>query len=469
MTPQQFQHNSRSLRKTFLLIFSSLLIVVVSLVFLFIFLYQQQLNSYFLTSINDSTILLDKSISLHRQQLEQEFESVSVAVLQAHRKAAAELQKDKRLDLVLITELKESIEVEFGFSVEINLIDEEGKIFRSTFPSEVGVDLSQFPDACESLIDVRLHGCVRLDLPIFEPSSRFFRAYTLSHIKKLGCFLQLAVKLTEYNKFFAILQEIKESSATIVAIDLFVVEQNHQGKSYIASFTQSGEKISESEKKIVLDVVKKTGMTIGFPQNKGDVRDYYRVVNSVLHSPGWYHNLEYNLVYRFRLDMSAWHHFVWSSILLAGVFILLTCGGMVAGWGYLQRRLTVPLMKVVANIQDSVLIPDADIDESVKELAIISHTYNQHILKITQSAEEFYEKNIQLQASLDEIRTLSGLLPMCANCHKIRDDQGYWTRVEHYMSEHLDVDFTHGICPDCVKELYPNVHAKRMARKNDVS
>ncbi len=469
MTPQQFQHNSRSLRKTFFLIFSSLLIVVISLFFLFIFLYQQQLNSYFLTSINDSTILLDKSISLHRQQLEQEFESVSAAVLRAHRKAAVKLQKGKQLDLVLITELKESVEAEFGSSVEINLIDEEGKIFRSTYPSEVGVDLSQFPDACESLSDVRLHGCVRLDLPVFEPSSRFFRAYTLSHIKQLGCFLQLAVKLTEYNNFFAILQEIKESSATIVAIDLFVVEQNHQGKSYIASFTQSGEKITESEKKVVLDSVKKSGMTIDFPQDKGDVRDYYRVVKSTLNSSGWYHNLEYNLVYRFRLDMSAWHGFVRSSILFAGIFILFICGGMVTGWGYLQRHLAVPLGKMAEKIQGSVLIPDADIHESVSELAIISHTYNQHILKITQSTEELHEKNVQLQASLDEIRTLSGLLPMCANCHKIRDDQGYWTRVENYMSEHLDVNFTHGICPECVKELYPNVHAKRMARKNDVS
>jgi PAS domain S-box-containing protein len=61
----------------------------------------------------------------------------------------------------------------------------------------------------------------------------------------------------------------------------------------------------------------------------------------------------------------------------------------------------------------------------------------------------------ELQETLDQVKTLSGLLPICANCKKIRDDKGYWKDVETYINEHSDATFTHGICPDCMKKLYP--------------
>jgi|GEM_PF-550952 len=72
-------------------------------------------------------------------------------------------------------------------------------------------------------------------------------------------------------------------------------------------------------------------------------------------------------------------------------------------------------------------------------------------------AEEQREKFIaELQEALDKIKTLKGLIPICACCKKIRDDQGYWNNVESYIKEHAEVEFTHGICPDCMKKLYPN-------------
>lgn len=61
----------------------------------------------------------------------------------------------------------------------------------------------------------------------------------------------------------------------------------------------------------------------------------------------------------------------------------------------------------------------------------------------------------ELQQALAEVKTLSGLLPICASCKKIRDDGGYWRQVESYFQAHSDVSFSHGICPDCVKVLYP--------------
>jgi hypothetical protein len=55
-----------------------------------------------------------------------------------------------------------------------------------------------------------------------------------------------------------------------------------------------------------------------------------------------------------------------------------------------------------------------------------------------------------------QIKTLRGLLPICANCKKVRDDQGYWQDVDLYVRKHTEVDFSHGICPDCFRELYPD-------------
>ncbi|MBN1759529.1 MAG: hypothetical protein JW863_14465 [Chitinispirillaceae bacterium] len=60
-----------------------------------------------------------------------------------------------------------------------------------------------------------------------------------------------------------------------------------------------------------------------------------------------------------------------------------------------------------------------------------------------------------LKRALDEVETLRGLLPICASCKKIRDDQGYWNHIEVYISNHSNVDFTHTLCPDCVKHFYP--------------
>ena len=61
----------------------------------------------------------------------------------------------------------------------------------------------------------------------------------------------------------------------------------------------------------------------------------------------------------------------------------------------------------------------------------------------------------ELQQALAQVKTLSGLLPICSGCKKIRDDQGYWNRIETYISEHSGARFSHSICPDCAKKLFP--------------
>ncbi|MCB2181011.1 MAG: hypothetical protein KQH63_03170 [Desulfobulbaceae bacterium] len=77
--------------------------------------------------------------------------------------------------------------------------------------------------------------------------------------------------------------------------------------------------------------------------------------------------------------------------------------------------------------------------------------------KIQIEKEELIKK---LKHALDEIKTLQGILPICSHCKMIRDDQGYWKQIEQYIHEHSDAKFSHGICPDCLEEHYPEVSAR---------
>lgn len=78
-------------------------------------------------------------------------------------------------------------------------------------------------------------------------------------------------------------------------------------------------------------------------------------------------------------------------------------------------------------------------------------------LTIRQLVIDLEGKNLQLQQALDEIKTLRGIIPICANCKNIRDDKGYWHQIEVYIRDHSEADFSHGICQDCVKILYPDI------------
>lgn len=93
-------------------------------------------------------------------------------------------------------------------------------------------------------------------------------------------------------------------------------------------------------------------------------------------------------------------------------------------------------------------------NEAVKGIVI-----NSHDITARRQAEEERERLIlELRQALSEIKTLSGLLPICASCKKIRDDNGYWEQVESYVGKHSDAQFSHSICPECIKKLYPEYY-----------
>ncbi len=76
--------------------------------------------------------------------------------------------------------------------------------------------------------------------------------------------------------------------------------------------------------------------------------------------------------------------------------------------------------------------------------------------QLKKNNEDLEKLNQELQALLKQIQTLEGIIPICSYCKNIRDDEGYWKRIEEYMTKHSRAKFSHGICPDCMKKHFPD-------------
>jgi uncharacterized membrane protein len=77
--------------------------------------------------------------------------------------------------------------------------------------------------------------------------------------------------------------------------------------------------------------------------------------------------------------------------------------------------------------------------------------------QVVKANQKLRKANQELREAAEEITQLRGILPICAHCKKIRNDQGYWQKVEDYLRERAHIKFTHGLCPDCFDKLYPEL------------
>jgi len=135
--------------------------------------------------------------------------------------------------------------------------------------------------------------------------------------------------------------------------------------------------------------------------------------------------------------------------------------GTVAAIGF-TRVITRPLLRLAGaaetfgrgGVQGPVAV---DSDDEVGELARVFNA----MVESRKQAEQERERLIgELQKTLGEVKTLRGFLPICSSCKKIRSDEGSWQQIESYIRDHSDAEFSHGICPDCAKALYPDQWAK---------
>jgi len=95
------------------------------------------------------------------------------------------------------------------------------------------------------------------------------------------------------------------------------------------------------------------------------------------------------------------------------------------------------------------------IDRKPRRLSAEQKTAMQALARQVMALLELRRVSAQMAEALEKVKTLHGLLPICAWCKRIRDDKGYWSQVEAYIHAHTGTDFTHGICPDCFEKQRP--------------
>lgn len=94
--------------------------------------------------------------------------------------------------------------------------------------------------------------------------------------------------------------------------------------------------------------------------------------------------------------------------------------------------------------------------EEVEQRKEAERALKENAQELVQMNREVEARNTELQEALDEIATLRGILPLCSFCKKVRNDEGYWEQVDMYIHEHTDAQVSHGICPKCLEEHYPD-------------
>ena len=154
---------------------------------------------------------------------------------------------------------------------------------------------------------------------------------------------------------------------------------------------------------------------------------------------------------------------VLSAMLLTVLSIVFTIKVLVS-----KRLIFTPL----AGIRDKALQISADearLGEEIRapaaqELYDLTTAFNAMSKKLRSDRdhlEELVEQRTKdLQDALDNVKTLRGMLPICASCKKVRNDDGYWSQIEVFIRDHSDADFSHGLCPDCATKLYPRYYGK---------
>lgn len=102
---------------------------------------------------------------------------------------------------------------------------------------------------------------------------------------------------------------------------------------------------------------------------------------------------------------------------------------------------------------------DWELDEAISVSLVLVFALGlfslRRLREVSQTLRRLRRANADLREALQEVNTLRGIIPICASCKKIRDDQGYWHQVESYIRLHSEAEFSHCVCPDCAKELYP--------------
>lgn len=154
---------------------------------------------------------------------------------------------------------------------------------------------------------------------------------------------------------------------------------------------------------------------------------------------------------------------------MAFLIVISVCVALVC-YFFLKVVIADPLTNLADHMtlldRNGLLNPIEEYTTRRDEIGTVTREFNFLIKQVDFKIKEQKKLIDSLEKASKEIKSLQGIIPICSSCKKIRDDEGYWHKIEQYISTHSMADFSHGICPDCVKELYPDLDVQD-AQYND--
>ena len=121
------------------------------------------------------------------------------------------------------------------------------------------------------------------------------------------------------------------------------------------------------------------------------------------------------------------------------------------------REYNIHLRRVNSELKQSRDNLEKVVEERTKNLQVANELLQDQLKGRRKIEDVLQNEKTKLEDALANVKTLSGMLPICASCKKIRDDSGYWDQIENYIRDHSAAEFSHSLCPDCAARLYPNI------------
>jgi hypothetical protein len=143
------------------------------------------------------------------------------------------------------------------------------------------------------------------------------------------------------------------------------------------------------------------------------------------------------------------------------IYVPLISGGQVLGAFEIYYDITARKIKLDKLLSRSFVIVFTLAFILLTVIVLLLFKENKTSVERKRAEAEREKLIVDLQDAVARINRLNGLLPICAHCKNIRDDKGYWTQIESYIREHSEAEFSHGICPDCAKKLYPEFFVEK--------
>ena len=128
--------------------------------------------------------------------------------------------------------------------------------------------------------------------------------------------------------------------------------------------------------------------------------------------------------------------------------------------GDLSARITLKQKDEIGTLANELNKMLAQLEKKTGELEFANTSLKDEIAERRRIEKDLQKTIADLEKALHEIKTLRGILPICASCKNVRDDKGYWRQIESYISSHSSAEFSHSICPECAKKLYPDMDIK---------